>query len=153
MVQLRIFGRQMGVGAVRVSLALAAMGAMWALPAQAADPQVEGAIYIERSDLGERLVEPARQLRSGDRVVLLVRWRAAGDRDGFIVTTPVPPALAFQRDSSDTAEVSTDGGKTWNRLDRLTGARRDHVTHLRWKIGAHQAAQGSGSVAYSARVR
>lgn len=138
---------------MRVSLALAAMGAIWGLPAQAAGPQVEGAIYVERSDPGERLVEPASQLRSGDRVVLLVRWRAAGDRDGFTVTTPVPPALAFQRDSSDTVEVSVDGGRTWVPPDRLNGARPDRVTHLRWKIGARQAAQGSGSFAYSAMVR
>ena len=58
---------------MRVSLALAAMGAMRGPPAQAAGPQVEGAIYLERSDLGERQVEPATELRSGDKVVLLVR--------------------------------------------------------------------------------
>ncbi|HTM96454.1 MAG TPA: hypothetical protein VL100_11655 [Croceibacterium sp.] len=138
---------------MRVGIALAAMGAMWGLPAHAAGPQVEGAIYLERGDLGERLVEPASELRSGDKVVLLVRWRAAGDRDGFTVTTPVPSALAFQRDSSDTVEVSVDGGRSWARPGRLKGARPEQVTHLRWKIGARQAAQGSGSFAYSAFVR
>lgn len=138
---------------MRVSLALAATGAIWGLPAQAAGPQVEGAIYVERSASQERVVEPASQLRSGDKVVLLVRWRAAGDRDGFVVTTPVPPALAFQRDSSDSVEVSVDGGRTWARFDRLQGARPDQATHLRWKIGARQAAQGSGTFAYSALVR
>ena len=149
----RIFGRKIGGGTVRVSLALAAMGAIWGLPARAASPEVEGAIYVERGDSGERLVEPASQLRSGDKVVLLVRWNAAGDRDGFTVTTPVPPALAFQRDSSDMVEISVDGGRTWLRPDRLDGARGGRVTHLRWKIGARQAAQGSGSFAYSAFVR
>ncbi len=138
---------------VRVGITLAAIAAMWGMPAQAAGPQVEGAIYLERSDLGERLVEPASELRSGDKVVLLVRWRAAGDRDGFTVTTSVPPALAFQRDSSDTVEVSTDGGRSWVRSDRLQGVRPDQVTHLKWKIGARQAAKGSGSFAYSAFVR
>ena len=126
---------------------------MCGLPVQAAGPQVEGAIYLERADAGERLIEPADQLKSGDKVVLLVRWRAAGDRDGFTVTTPVPQALAFQRDSSDTVEVSVDGGRSWARPERLNGARPDQVTHLRWKIGARQAAQGSGSFAYSAFVR
>ena len=138
---------------MRVSLALAAIGVMWGLPAQAAGPQVEGAIYRERSDLGEHVVEPATELRSGDKVVLLVRWRAAGDRDGFTVTTPVPPALAFQRGSSDAVEVSVDGGRNWARLDKLRGVRPDEVTHLRWKIGANQAAQRSGSFAYRAMVR
>jgi hypothetical protein len=128
------------------------MGAITALPAQAAGPLVEGAVYRERAANGERLVEPATQLKSGDKVVLLVRWRAADDRDGFIVTTPVPAALAYQRDSSDTVEVSTDGGKSWARIDRFT-ASPDRVTHLRWKVGPRAAAQGSGSFAYSALVR
>lgn len=138
---------------MRASLVLAAIGAMWGMPAQATGPQVEGAIYLEHRDPGERMVEPATELRSGDKVVLLVRWNAADDRDGFTVTTPVPPALAFQRDSSDAVEVSVDGGRNWNRLDKLRGIRPDQVTHLRWKIGARQAAQGSGSFAYSALVR
>jgi hypothetical protein len=138
---------------VRVSLVLAAMGATMALPAQAAGPMVEGAVYRERAEGGERLVEPATQLKSGDKVVLLVRWRAADDRDGFTVTTPVPAALAYQRDSSDAVEVSTDGGRSWARIDRLPASRLDRITHLRWKVGAREAAQGSGSFAYSALVR
>lgn len=137
---------------MRVSLVLAAMGLLGALPAQAANPYVEGAVYRERAAGGKRLIEPAGQLRSGDKVVLMVRWRAAGDRDGFTVTTPVPAALAYQRDSSDAVEVSVDGGRKWGRIDTL-GARPDQVTHLRWKIDARSAAQGAGSFAYSALVR
>lgn len=106
---------------------------------------------MERTVGGARLVEPAERLKSGDRVVLLVRWRARDDRDGFTVTTPVPPALAYQRDSSDTVEVSLDGGRSWGKPG--AGAQAERVTHLRWKVGARQAAQGSGSFAYSARVR
>lgn len=135
---------------VRVSLALAAVGANIALPAQAAAPEVEGAVYLERVTSGERLLEPATQLQSGDKVVLLVRWRAAGDRDGFTVTTPVPEALAFRRGSTEAVEMSLDGGRSWTRGDRLAGTR---VTHLRWKVGAREAARGSGSFAYSATVR
>lgn len=135
---------------MRVSLVLAAIGAITALPAQAAGPLVEGAVYRERTSEGERLIEPAGQLRKGDRVVLLVRWQAADDRDGFVVTTPVPAALAYRRESSDAAEVSLDGGRSWRRNERLRGAR---VTHVRWKVDAREAAQGSGSFAYSATVR
>lgn len=135
---------------VRVRLALAAVGANFALPAQAAAPVVEGAVYLERVADGERLIEPATQLQSGDRVVLLVRWRAGDDRDGFTVTTPVPKALAFRRGSSEAVEVSLDGGRSWIPGDGLAGAR---VTHLRWKVGAREASRGSGSFAYSATVR
>ena len=130
----------------------AAVGMLGALPAQAANPHVEGAVYRERAVGSDRLIEPAGQLRSGDKVVLLVRWRAADDRDGFTVTTPVPSALAYQRDSSDVVEVSVDGGRNWGRLDALK-ARPDQVTHLRWRIGAQAAAKGTGSFAYSALVR
>ena len=135
---------------MRVSLVLAAVGAFIALPAQAAAPEVEGAVYVERIGERERFIEPAGLLKRGDKVVLLVRWRAAGERDGFTVTTSVPPALAFQRGSSEVVEVSADGGRSWGRIDRLKGAR---LTHLRWTVGARQAAQGSGSFAYSATVR
>ncbi len=135
---------------MRVSLVLAALGASVALPAQAAAPEVEGAVYVERIGERERFIEPAGLLKRGDKVVLLVRWRTDDERDGFTVTTPVPPALAFQRGSADGVEVSADGGRSWGPIDRLRGAR---VTHLRWKVGARQASHGSGSFAYSATVR
>ena len=138
---------------MRISVILATMGTVWALPAHASEPQVEGAIYLERHESGERRIEPATELRSGDKVVLLVRWRVAGDRDGFTVTTPVPRTLAFQRESSEEVEVSTDGGRSWTRFGQLRSPQLDRVTHLRWKIDARQAAEGSGSFAYSALVR
>ena len=114
-------------------------------------------VYIERAANGARALEPADTLRKGDKVVLVMEWRAAEARRPFTVSSAVPRDLAFQRAGSDAVEVSVDGGRNWGRLGALREGKRlasvEDVTHLRWRVPAATVAQGKGMLTYSAIVR
>ena len=122
----------------------------------AAQPlQVTRGVFIEKLAAdGTRAIEPARALSRGDRVVLVVEWRAEQATRGHTLTSAVPSRLTFQRTSADGIEVSTDGGRRWSSLgDARSGieyASPEDVTHLRWRV---PAGRSSGRVTYSAIVR
>ncbi|OJW63577.1 MAG: hypothetical protein BGO57_15350 [Sphingomonadales bacterium 63-6] len=138
-----------------------------ATPTMAKRPvSLDSAVFVER--LGhtndgrvERWIEPARQLKRGDRLVLVVEWQSVPDAKGFAVTSPIPRSIAFQDASSDAVEVSVDGGKSWGRLGELKAtdglgsrlATAEDVTHLRWRVNPDDARRGTGRVTYSAIVR
>ncbi|HZF44833.1 MAG TPA: hypothetical protein VEZ26_00745 [Sphingomonadaceae bacterium] len=138
-----------------------------ATPAMAKRPvSLDSAVFVER--LGhthdgrvERWIEPASQLKRGDRLVLVVEWQSVPDAQGFAVTSAIPRTIAFQNASTDTMEVSVDGGKSWGRLGELKAsdsygsrlATAEDVTHLRWRINPNDARRGTGRVTYSAIVR
>lgn len=129
--------------------------------------QLDQAVFVERSGMGAargnvRIIEPARRLFRGDRVVLVLDWEAArAQKGGFTVTSIVPPTLSFQRSSIGAQDVSVDGGRNWGRLGSLhirapEGIRLatpEDVTHLRWRIPADLASKGAGRITYSAIVR
>lgn len=113
------------------------------LQAQSVPVAIESAVFVERADGASRTVEPVQALRKGERVVTVLRWRAA--QGGYTVTSAVPAPLQFEAASAERIEVSIDGGRTW----RSTGAvRAEAVTHLRWRVGS-----GAGRLSYSAIVR
>ncbi|MBA3053962.1 MAG: hypothetical protein FP826_03310 [Sphingomonadales bacterium] len=116
-------------------------------------------VYVERTDAASRLLEPARKLVPGDRVVTIVTWKRTGavrlgSSGQFVVTNPLPRTVYFQGSADGNDEVSINGGRTWGQLgnlrigDRLASA--EDVTHIRWRI-ATPAPQGR--IAYSAIVR
>ncbi|WP_232730070.1 hypothetical protein [Novosphingobium kunmingense] len=119
---------------------------------------LDSAVFVERGGRANgRMLEPARRLSRGDRVVYIVTWtRQAGD-GGFVVTNPLPRTVYYQASADDSEQVSIDGGRTWGRLDDLRIGTRlatpEDVTHVRWRIPAPVAARGSGQIAYSAIVR
>ncbi|MXO90093.1 hypothetical protein [Pontixanthobacter aquaemixtae] len=126
-------------------------------------PQLSQAMFVENvsNDGATRAVKRADQLRKGDRVILLVKWNSNSANTGFTVSSAVPRELAFERSSVLSQAVSIDGGRNWGVLGQLVirdkhGERIaavEDVTHLRWKIPASRAAQGSGTITYSAIVR
>jgi hypothetical protein len=137
-----------------IILALCVPAAALAAPLVALD----SAVFVERLRPGAvRLLEPARQLKRGDRLVYVVSWqRKAGD-GGFTVTNPLPRTVYYQRSAAADALVSVDGGKRWGKLEALRiGARiatPEDVTHLRWRVAPEEAAKGAGRITYSAIVR
>lgn len=114
---------------------------------------IERSVYVERQAEGVRALEPATTLRKGDKVVLVVAWRADDPAGRFTVQSSVPRALAFQRAGSDAVEVSIDGGRNWGELGALKAGSRlasaEDVTHLRLKVAGAPA----GRLTYSAIVR
>ena len=113
---------------------------------------IERSVYVERAAQGVRALEPATTLRKGDKVVLVVEWRA-GSAGRFTVQSAVPRVLAFQRAGSEAVEVSIDGGRSWGARGELRAGTRlasaEDVTHLRMKVAGAPA----GRLTYSAIVR
>ncbi len=159
--------KQRGLELMRIHLiagAAAALVALFVPLAAHAESAValSSAVFVEHATPSRgaiaRSVEPASTLSRGQRVVLVVDWRAPRRGESFTVTTPIPAALAFQRSSSEAEEVSVDGGRSWGRLGELQlrdawGARlatAEDVTHVRWRM---RRAEMRGRIAYSALVR
>lgn len=100
----------------------------------------------------------------GDRLVFILAYRNLGQTpaSNFVVTNPLPAAVAFQGTPDETAEVSVDGGRNWGPLaslrirDRdgqLRSARPEDVTHVRWAMKRPIAAGAQGRVSFRGIVR
>ena len=145
---------------IRTAL-VAGLAIVAALPQTAlATPNValDSAVFVERAAEGDsRRLEPAQRLSRGDRVVTVVSWYRLGGDGGFVVTNPLPRAIAYQESSRADEEVSVDGGRTWGRIGQLRHGSRmatpEDVTHVRWRIPATRAALGQGHIAYAGIVR
>ena len=126
-------------------------------------------VFVERAVPGtggrlSRVLEPARALRKGDRLVYVVAWRTAGHRaegQDFTITNPLPRAVSYQRSANGAEQVSIDGGRTWGQLDDLRvrddagwrDASAEDVTHVRWNVPRRAAQAGSGRLTFSGIVR
>jgi hypothetical protein len=117
-------------------------------------------VFVERAGEDGRVLEPARNLHRGERVVYVVSWRAAaGER--FTITNPLPRTVAYQGSADGAEQVSVDGGATWGKLAELRvrdgagwrDATPEDVTHLRWQVPRALALAGSGSLTWCACVR
>ena len=137
-------------------------------PLAAATPvSVANTVYVEREvSIGNgssaRVLEPARTLRRGDRLVYVVSWRAPKARgEHLTITNPLPPTIAYERSAGGDEDVSVDGGRSWGKLDGLRFrdgsvwryATPQDVTHIRWKVPPQLALAGSGRLTWSGIVR
>ncbi|MEJ6009221.1 hypothetical protein [Novosphingobium aquae] len=115
---------------------------------------LDSSVFVERTRDTARILEPARQLVPGDRVVTVLTWRRESPGGQFTVANALPRGLYYQGSASETEEVSIDGGRNWGKLGLMrTGSRyvtAEDVTHVRWRV---QSSGASGRIAYSAIVR
>lgn len=119
---------------------------------------LDSAVFVERgTPQAGKMLEPAKRLTRGDRVVYIVQWQRMGGAGGFTVTNPLPRHVAYQASANGEEDVSVDGGRTWGKLGTLRAGARlataEDVTHVRWRVAPSQSALGSGRIAYSAIVR
>lgn len=150
---------------MRLPIIAAAFSMILATPLHAdAGVILNRAVFVERNDgapNARRTIEPANILNRGDNVVLVLDWRTQHQSDGFVLTSPIPDTLKFQRSSRDYQEVSVNGGKNWGQIGQLRIAQGggwryatpEDVTHIRWRISANKATRGSGRVTFRALVR
>lgn len=109
------------------------------------------------------VLEEPKTVTPGDRLVFILNYRNAGHAPAsdFIVTNPLPAAVAFQG-GADSAQVSIDGGKNWGALPTLKvhetdghwrNARPEDVTHLRWALKQAIPAGAQGKLSFRGIVR
>jgi uncharacterized repeat protein (TIGR01451 family) len=157
------------MGAI-VKLIVAGLAALLPVAAFAADAvALSSAVFVEkeakdsdgrvRTELfAPKLVTP------GDRLVFILSYHNTGPQpaSNFVVTNPLPEAVAFAGTPDDRALVSVDGGKNWGPLPalsvresdgRLRNARPEDVTHIRWKLARPLAAGASGKLSFRGTVR
>ncbi len=126
-------------------------------------------VFVERNEISAdgksriTLTEPKRII-PGDTLIFVVRYENASSQTArnFIVTNPMPAAVAFVDDAGERAEVSVNGGRSFGALADLQvplsnggfrPASADDVTHIRWKVESDLPAGKAGKFVYRGRVK
>lgn len=127
---------------------------------------LEGDVKVERTVVENEttttfLEEPA-SVVPGDRLRFTTSYRNQSSEtvDNFVVTNPIPSAVALSEDDNEMM-VSVDGGVSYGNLASLTvpadtgeerAATLRDVTHVRWVL-AELAPGAAGSLSYYGIVR
>ncbi len=147
----------------------AAVIAALAAPAMGQAVTIETKVFVEtyvaaKDGTVERQLRPATTVVPGDRLVYTIAYRNSGPKPAadFQITNPIATGVAFAGEESVGAEMSADGGKSWAPLAQLSvrapdgttrPARRDELTHIRWRFAQPIAAGASGQVSFKARLK
>ena len=100
----------------------------------------------------------------GDRLLFVLSYRnnGAAPAANFVVTNPLPPAVAFSGTEDARADVSVDGGHSWGKLATLQvresdgtmrAARADDVNSIRWAFAQPIPAGEAGRLTFRGVVR
>ncbi len=149
----------------------ACVAALFASTAAAAGTQVQlsSDVFVEKQirqpDGSTSLVlEQPKLVTPGDNLVFIVKFKNAGaaPAENFIVTNPVPNAVAFNGTSDGTETVSIDNGENWGLLSalrvkdtegNLRPAQMADVTHIRWSLNQSLPVGSEGKVIFRGVVR
>jgi uncharacterized repeat protein (TIGR01451 family) len=153
---------------MKILLALFAL--MMPLAAHAAnDVSLTSSVFVEKSvpqtDGKTRLVlEEPKVVVPGDRLVFVLNYRNLGGKPAtdFVVTNPMPGAVAYQGTGDAGAIVSVDGGKSWGAMASLKVRKADgsvraaypeDVTHVRWAMKSPIPVGAAGKLSFRGVVR
>lgn len=136
--------------------------------AHANDVALTSAVFVEKTVLtdGQQkiVLEEPSLVVPGDKLVFVLNYRNKGATPAtdFVVTNPMPGAVAFQSSPDQAAVVSIDGGRSWGTLSSLKvkesdgtvrGARPEDVTHVRWTFAKAIPAGQGGKLSFRGVVR
>lgn len=131
--------------------------------------QLKSDVFVERqvvrSDGSNAVIlEKPDRVTPGDNLVFVVRYKNVGGStaSNFVVTNPLPSAVAFNGTSDGLEVVSTDGGKSWGvlgtlRVTKLDGTTRPavftDVTHIKWNLNQPLTAGAEGKLIFRGIVK
>lgn len=146
-------------------LALLAPVSAWA----ADDVSLASEVFVEtvkQDAQGKETVvlTPPKVVVPGDKLVFTLSYKNMGGQPatGFVVTNPIPEAIAFEGGESAGAVVSVDGGTNWGTLTALKVKQADgteraavpaDVTHIRWTFTQAIPAGQSGKLNFRGVVK
>jgi uncharacterized repeat protein (TIGR01451 family) len=130
---------------------------------------LNSAVFVERSiadSTGKTriVLQEPKIVTPGDQLIFVLNYRNSGraSANNFVVTNPMPSAVAYQATNDPTAQVSVDGGQKWGVLPALKirdsdgswrTARADDVTHVRWTMRTAIPAGAQGKLSFRGVVR
>jgi uncharacterized repeat protein (TIGR01451 family) len=131
--------------------------------------QLASDVFVERQIVkpdGSKTVilEEPNLVTPGDNLVFVVRYKniSAATASNFVVTNPLPAAVAFDGTSDGHEIVSIDGGKSWGSLTALRvkkadgtarPALRSDVTHIKWTLNQTLTAGAEGKLIFRGIVK
>jgi uncharacterized repeat protein (TIGR01451 family) len=153
-----------------VTSIIAVTMALVGVSAQAATPlQLSSEVFVEKQIVradGSRTVvlEKPNLVLPGDNLVFVVKYRNSGTAtaNNFVVTNPLPTAVAFNGTSDGLEIVSIDGGNVWGILGTLRvkqadgsvrSAERRDVTHIKWNLNQPLTAGAEGKLIFRGIVK
>jgi uncharacterized repeat protein (TIGR01451 family) len=153
-----------------ITLIIAIATALIGVSAQAATPlQLSSDVFVEKQIVradGSRTVvlEKPNLVLPGDNLVFVVKYRNSGTAtaNNFVVTNPLPAAVAFNGTSDGLEIVSIDGGNVWGILGALRvkqadgtvrAAERRDVTHIKWNLNQPLTAGAEGKLIFRGIVK
>lgn len=129
---------------------------------------LSSAVFVERtiadtSGNSKMVLQEPKVVTPGDRLIFILSYHNKGPTpaSSFVVTNPLPSAVAYQGTPDATAEVSIDGGKAWGALSALKvlensqwrSARPEDVTHVRWALKQAIPVGAQGKLSFRGIVR
>ncbi|MEP7348967.1 MAG: hypothetical protein ABI668_03335 [Sphingorhabdus sp.] len=121
--------------------------------------------HVVRGDGSKTVVlEKPNMVTPGDNLVFIVRYKNVGGStaSNFVVTNPLPSAVAFNGTSDGLEIVSINGGKSWGILGSLRVAMADgtsrpamqtDVTHIKWNLNQPLTAGAGGKLIFRGIVK
>ena len=153
---------------MKILLALLALVAPVVAKA-ANEVSLTSSVFVEKAvpqpDGKTRLVlEEPKIVVPGDKLVFVLNYRNQGAKPAtdFVVTNPMPVAVAYQGTPDGGAIVSVDGGKSWGPMATLKIRKADgtfrsaypeDVTHVRWAMKAPIPVGAAGKLSFRGIVR
>ncbi len=131
--------------------------------------ELKSDVFVERQVVrtdGSKTVvlEKPNMVTPGDNLVFIVRYKNVGGStaSNFVVTNPLPSAVAFNGTSDGLEIVSIDGGKSWGILGTLRVTKADgivrpatltDVTHIKWNLNQPLTAGAEGKLIFRGIVK
>ena len=140
-----------------------------AIASAANDVALTSTVFVEKAvaqpgGKSRVVLEEPRVVVPGDHLVFVLAYRNQGAKPAtdFVVTNPLPGAVAYQGTTDAAAIVSVDGGKSWGPLGALKfhkpdgsvrAAYPEDVTHVRWAMRAPIPVGATGKLSFRGVVR
>jgi uncharacterized repeat protein (TIGR01451 family) len=130
---------------------------------------LDSQIFVERtvSDAdgkAKTVLEPTKVVTPGDQLLFVIAYKNLGTQGAadFVVTNPLPAAVAYSGAEGTEPQVSVDGGASWGSLATLNINQADgtvrpatpaDVTHVRWAFDQTIPAGGGGKLSFRGVVK
>ena len=137
--------------------------------ALAENVQLTSTVLVERivkdaNGADKTVLEEPKIVTPGEKLVFALNYKNVGTEaaEDFVITNPLPEAVAYAGGETDVSVVSLDDGKTWGPLAALTGAAADgnkraaqaaDVTHVRWTFQQPIPAGAEGKLTFRGVVK